>query len=377
MKTNFTKLIKDGSIKTIAIALFLFQTMISNGQYCQSLSSPQNLIKNPSFEVNTDYWAATNGDVYAGSGYVICGSQNGYLYSYNNGSPSSAYTEVTPLLPGTKLNLQGYFGTHNAGQSCSPIIRVAYYDNNWNFISADQKSVTTSVDVAPYMPALYTINSIVPANTAHTRFETIISCDYVKIDAVLMTISSASPLPIKLSAFTANLNNDKSELRWSAESEIDASHYVVERSVNGKTYSDIATVSANGNTKNKMEYAYSDNISNLKAEVIYYRLRLVDIDGKTDYSPVRIIRAAKQNEMNVFAYPNPAGGELKITVPQTMQGKELKIELYNGSGQLIKSKKAVIASQIETISTSDLKVGFYVLRIATDTERFQSKIIKN
>lgn len=377
MKTNFTTKIKDGSIKTITIALFLFQTMISDAQYCELLSSPQNLIQNPSFENNVNYWTTTNGNIYAGSGYQICGSQNGYLYSPNNGSPSWAYTEITPLLPGTKLALQGHFGTHNAGQSCSPIIRVAYYDNSWNFIFADEKSITTSVDVAPYKPALYTINTIVPAGTAHIRFETRISCDYVKIDAVLMTVSAESPLPVTLSAFSALLNKHKSELRWSAESEIDVSHYIVERSVNGKTYSDVASLAANGNTKNKIEYTYSDDISNLKAEVIYYRLRLVDIDGKTDYSVVRVIRTGKQNEMNVFAYPNPVSTELKITAPQTMLGSEVKIELYNGNGQLVKSKKAVMSSPAETINTSDIKAGFYLLRIATGTESCQFKIIKN
>ena len=187
-------------------------------------------------------------------------------------------------------------------------------------------------------------------------------------------------LPLDLLSFTAYLNKSKVDLNWTTASEKNVSHFAIERSYDGKNFSDAATVFAFGNTStaDKKNYTFSDNVTSATSNIIYYRLRCIDIDGKYTYSPIRVIRLGEQSaDAKVLAYPNPFVNELRITLPQTMQGKEFSIELFNAGGQVVKMKNIAAASQTETITTTDLGRGLYVIRITSGTEKLQYKVIKN
>ncbi len=187
-------------------------------------------------------------------------------------------------------------------------------------------------------------------------------------------------LPLNLLSFTAYVNKSKVDLDWATAAEKNVSHFVIEKSSDGKNFSEAATVFAFGNTDadEKKNYSYSDNVIDAKTNLVYYRLRCIDIDGKFTYSPVRIVRLGEQStDAKVLAYPNPFVNELRITLPQNMQGKEFKIELFNADGQAVKMKNITAASQTETITTNDLGRGFYVIRITSGTEKLQYKVIKN
>lgn len=188
-------------------------------------------------------------------------------------------------------------------------------------------------------------------------------------------------LPLDLLSFTAYVNKSKVDLNWQTAAEKNVSHFAIEKSTDGKNYSDIATVFAYGNTSanDKRSYSFSDNLSGKNnASIIYYRLRCIDIDGKYTYSPIRVVRIGEQTgDAKVLTYPNPFMNELRVTLPQDIQGKEFKIELFNTAGQVVKMKNIAAASQTETIATNDLGRGFYVIRITSATEKLQYKVVKN
>ena len=185
-------------------------------------------------------------------------------------------------------------------------------------------------------------------------------------------------LPLNLLSFTAVINKNNVDLKWATDAEKSVSHFVIQKSYDGKNFSDAANVFAFGNTNEVKSYNYSDNVSSSKNTVIYYRLRCVDIDSKFTYSEIRIIRISQQTTAaGVLAYPNPFVNELRVSLPHTLQGRELRIELFNANGQLVKTKGAAMASQTETISTTDLEPGFYVIRVTSGTEKTQYKVIKS
>jgi hypothetical protein len=187
-------------------------------------------------------------------------------------------------------------------------------------------------------------------------------------------------LPVKLESFTAMWinNTNKVDLKWITSSEKNASHFVVEKSTDGKNYSDVGTVFAFGNTSEKMTYTFTDNIGVAQANVTYYRLRTVDADGKLDYSMTRIIRSSKQNTTNVtiLTYPNPVINELRITIPSGWQGKQVTYEIVNANAQAVKKINAGSGSQTETVDISKLAPGFYVVNVNCGAETAQQKIIK-
>ncbi len=190
--------------------------------------------------------------------------------------------------------------------------------------------------------------------------------------------SSALPVPVKLSSFTATLNNNKTDLRWSTATEINASHFVVERSLDGINFSDAGMVFAAGNSTETLQYSFSDNLQTVSAAVIWYRLRTVDIDGMTEYSDTRIIRIGKITEksLTIQSFPNPATTELRISIPADWQSKKVQYELINLSGQIVKRIQANSSNQTEVISIATLAPGMYVARVICGEQVAQQRIIK-
>jgi hypothetical protein len=189
-----------------------------------------------------------------------------------------------------------------------------------------------------------------------------------------------SSLPVELISFTAILNNeqDKTYLNWTTASEINVSHFEVERSFDGQDYKQIALVFAAGNSGSKLDYVYKDNLAGSTSTIIYYRLKMVDNDGKYTYSNVRVVRIGKQNDKSIAinTFPNPVTNELRITVPNTWQGKKANYEVIGNNGQIAIRNGVTSASQTETINVSKLSPGFYIVKVSCNGETAQQKIIK-
>ncbi|MCX6317458.1 MAG: T9SS type A sorting domain-containing protein [Bacteroidetes bacterium] len=379
MKTTFTTVnplsYKTGLVSLVMLMIASFSNT-ADGQACGAVTSSSNLIKNSNFESNCNYWGTTNGNIYTGTGYQVCGAQNGYLSSPNNGTPSWAFTEVDLRPAGTNLSFSGYFGTHTVGQSCSPIIRMAFYNSSWTLISADTKNVTTDVDKPPYKAGLYVINSKVPANTAHIRFEVRISCDYMKMDA--MALSQVSLLPVKLMNFNAILTDKTAKLNWKTSSEVNFNYFTVEKSTDGINFSDAGVVFATGSNNSETAYAMNDNLANTDAPVVYYRLRMTDNDGSTSYSEIKMLRLTKQTQttISLLTYPNPAVNDLKITLPATWQNKRAIFEIVNLNGQVVNRMENANTSQTEMMNVAKLAPGLYVVRVTCEGQVAQQKIVK-
>ena len=132
----------------------------------------------------------------------------------------------------------------------------------------------------------------------------------IRLNSIWFREFSLAPfttLPVKLTAFNAVLNNSSKrvDLTWSTSSEINVSHFVVEKSTDGTNYKDAGVVFAYGSATEKADYTLADNIANDQAKIIYYRLRSVDIDGKGQLSATRFIRRNNQEENNItiLTYP--------------------------------------------------------------------------
>lgn len=99
--------------------------------------------------------------------------------------------------------------------------------------------------------------------------------------------AATSGTPVKLNAFNAvRKNADKVALYWSTSEEINTSHFVVESSTNGKDFADAGLVFAVGNSSENLNYRITVDLRNKKAPAMYYRLTIVDMDGKTAISEV-------------------------------------------------------------------------------------------
>lgn len=193
------------------------------------------------------------------------------------------------------------------------------------------------------------------------------------------TYPNQMTLPVELTVFSATYNENKkaADLKWTTESEENVSHFSVEKSTDGQNYTEAGVVFAFGNTTETKNYSFSDkNINTTGKGVVYYRIRSVDIDGKSMVSPIRIIRLGKNESVAVLTYPNPVVNELRVTIPAGWQGKKVSYEVYSNNGRVTIRTESTSSSQTETINTSSLAPGFYVVKVTCNGETATQKIVK-
>jgi len=189
-----------------------------------------------------------------------------------------------------------------------------------------------------------------------------------------------NPLPVKLADFTATFNQDQSkvQLQWATVTETNSSHFVVEKSTDGASFTETGMVITEGNSIERKDYSFTDNIANVKATVLYYRLKQVDIDGKSELSSVRMVRITKPgyNDLYLQAFPNPATDYLKIAIPAEWVNKRVYYELLTSSGAVVKRTENALAAQVEIFNVGGLASGMYVIRATSGGETLSQKIIK-
>jgi len=184
-------------------------------------------------------------------------------------------------------------------------------------------------------------------------------------------------LPLVLNQFNATLSNKKVSLNWVTGMEKELSHFVIERSTNGVDYLDAGRVSAKGSSNVKIDYSFQDILNSGAKGMIFYRLRMVDIDSRYQYSPVRAIRVAElKGDVKILAYPNPVTTELRITLPQDWQDKKVSYGLYNVNGQLVKQFVNNKSGQTEIMNVSDIAAGLYMIKVSNGNESAVQRIVK-
>ncbi len=187
-------------------------------------------------------------------------------------------------------------------------------------------------------------------------------------------------LPVKLYSFNAFLlTNKKVELKWVTVTELQTSHFELERSLDGKEFSQIGITFALGNSDTKINYDFTDNLNNVTSAIVYYRLKMVDRDGKFDYSEVRVIKTKIQEEqtINILTYPNPVTTDLRITVPANWQNKQVIYEVYNTNGNLLQRTINANSSQTESMNVQKLTAGMYIVVAKCNGATAQQRIFKN
>ena len=119
-----------------------------------------------------------------------------------------------------------------------------------------------------------------------------------------------STLPVNLTSFSGFQQMNNVVLKWTTTQEINTEKFELQRST-GLGWNPIATIAATGNSNTKTDYNHTD--INAPKSVILYRLKLVDINGNYEYSPIIRIDN-KSGQASLFCYPNPFGGSFSVSV---------------------------------------------------------------
>lgn len=190
-------------------------------------------------------------------------------------------------------------------------------------------------------------------------------------------ISNPASLPLTLLNFNAvSKDNNKVDLNWMTTDHKNFSHFELERSTDGKNFSKVMMMMTESNSSAQNNYNYRDNVEGLNAKLVYYRLRLVDADDHFAYSPVRMIRFAIDNKIQVQTFPNPVTTELRVQIPAQWQDKSTVYEIFNSNGVMVQRTQVARASQIQQLNVQSLGSGNYIVRVVNGTEMNTARFIK-
>ena len=189
--------------------------------------------------------------------------------------------------------------------------------------------------------------------------------DDIRVGTSQADVDPSFTLPVTLAAFGAAAEGDRNVVTWAAAAEEGFAAYFLERSTSGAegSYETLSETSPRGVTPGTLtHYAAPDDAP---APVSYYRLRLVDYDGYTEYSSVAVVKRARRGGIRVF--PNPAPRDFAHVELADAAGGTLR--LVDPTGRLL-VERAVYGGERVALPTTHLPAGVYTVSLvgASDVE---------
>lgn len=179
-------------------------------------------------------------------------------------------------------------------------------------------------------------------------------------------------LPAKFIQFNTVNKNNSNIVNWTTAGESGVAFYEIQRSADGNNFSVIGKVNAN-NTAGNNQYQYSDDQPAKGWN--YYKIIIVDRDGRKQASPVMSVRGntGKTGIIKTFANTAQVVVELQSNAAQNIQ-----LQVLNNMGVLIsrESRKIEAGNTTLYLNTPSLSSGVYHVRLTTAGETMLSSFIK-
>lgn len=177
-------------------------------------------------------------------------------------------------------------------------------------------------------------------------------------------VASGSALPVELSYFNVIKRNKTVDLQWQTLSESNCDYFGVERSNDGITYAELTQMRGNGTTQATNDYLYTD--AQPFAGMNYYRLRQVDFDGRSEYSPTRNVVMGTSNDVKLS--PTITRNSIELSFATALNNDSDIYIAEISTGRILYSGMVQADSYGKTIDVSNLQAGTYLLKFSNGTE---------
>ncbi|WP_375434045.1 Ig-like domain-containing protein [uncultured Hymenobacter sp.] len=189
-------------------------------------------------------------------------------------------------------------------------------------------------------------------------------------------VVGARPLPVTLISFEAVAKGRDAQLSWATATEKNNVGFEVERSIDGRHFEKIGMVDGRGNSTSRQQYSFVDAKAAAVAPMLYYRLKQLDLDGSTNYTPIQVVSFnPTKGVFELTLHPNPASSELHLTLTAPLQKGQVTV--YSAIGSLIMTK-TLDGALGTTLDVSGLPKGTYVLKVIGENSQPQTRrFVKN
>ncbi|MBO9200769.1 MULTISPECIES: T9SS type A sorting domain-containing protein [Niastella] len=173
----------------------------------------------------------------------------------------------------------------------------------------------------------------------------------------------AAPLPIKLSSFNGRLSTEsEATIAWSSSMEENSFKYEVQRSADGKNFVTVGTITAAGTTLEGAKYSFKDVLPANGG--YFYRLNMIDLDGKSEFSKVVYVNSKKGAGVVTKVFPSPFISEVQLIGATSADLTPNNIKVFSVTGQLIKYR--IVGANAIAIDENAPK-GVYILKVKDQT----------
>ena len=190
-----------------------------------------------------------------------------------------------------------------------------------------------------------------------------------------VTFQPSATLPVQLVQFLATKNADASiKLSWATSQEINSSSFEIERSADQGEWQNIGSVKAKGYSSTTANYSFTDQLPEPGNN--YYRLKMVDLDGKFKYSQVVSVTGKKDGRTLVI-YSNPFSDQIRMKVNVSKaQNLSLTVTDIIGKTYLKQSYNAQAGDNLINLVPAGAARGMYILHIQGNTYEQTVKLAK-
>jgi Secretion system C-terminal sorting domain len=183
-------------------------------------------------------------------------------------------------------------------------------------------------------------------------------------------------LPVQFLSFTGLQQNTQVLLNWTIIASKEVERFEVERSLDNATYIHIGIVSDTVKLNEQQSFGYTDNISSINSDIIYYRLKVIGKTGDVKYSSVLTVRKNKANTA-VTIIPNPVRDYVSVRFFVEKES-EVTIRLVDDIGKTVMMQKQSAAKGnniIHLIGLAKYGTGVYTMQVLVNNEIVTQKMI--
>lgn len=299
----------------------------------------------PTATVGDYVWSDLDSDGLQGANEPGIGGMIATLYDASNNPIGSAITDgdgyylITNVPPGTGYYIIFSNGPNNpVGSSVQPTFTVQGSAGGTNTSHADATGKTNT----------FTVN-----NGDNIR----------NIDAGIKDYPGRAVLPVQSLELSATLHNTTATVNWVTDNEINTDRFIVERSIDNKNFIAAGEKAAAGNNAGRSYYSYDDNIAAVNANIIYYRIKAVDANGKTTYSKVVAVRISNIGAVRIW--PSPFISQVTVSL-YSSTAQPVSVQLIDYSGKAVRQQQYNTGrgnNQLTLAGLNTLAAGTYVIRI--------------
>lgn len=185
---------------------------------------------------------------------------------------------------------------------------------------------------------------------------------------------------VNLISFNAVYTNNAVNLNWTISNEFNYYGFEIQKKYHGGQFQTIAFINKQNNSASRVNYFYTDK--DIKLSKIYYRLKIIDLNGNENYSQEVTVNLHSDDDFILYQnYPNPFNSQTIFSWHSSVDS-HTSLLIYDVLGNevitLVNEYKTAGIHKINfdasTIS-NNFSSGIYFLKLKTDSYQKQIKFV--